>query len=269
MPLLYSNFLIRHEMTRKVAVQVTMLLAGRYKSLLGLLPMLLCGCALVGGDISPVVKEDANNAILRSKPLLEKSKLAARNKMMNTFLMNAKLAMMDNRLMKPHNDNAYDWYNQVLSIDSRQPEAHRGMREIGRRYLDLAEQAYEAGDRGRAELLLDRALSVSASAKDVQLVKSRYPKPKSLANEFLLSANGVSQRSTQVKEQLKALAERARQLPSRIVIIARNDNEGRWIYKQMRLSVQGYRLRGNIQIGREPKIVLIDMPNKVLEVSVM
>ena len=45
---------------------------------------------------------------------------------------------------------------------------------------------------------------------------------------------------------------------SRFVIVARNDAEGRWIYKSMQQAIEGYRLRGNIKMGKRPKVTLID-----------
>jgi hypothetical protein len=75
-----------------------------------------------------------------------------------------------------------------------------------------------------------------------------------------LSSDLLAARGDAIKSQLAAVAEEARQADSRLLIVARSDSEGRWMYRQMRESVVGYRLRGNIEIASQPKIVLIDMP---------
>ena len=193
-------------------------------------------------------------------PSLQREAEAKKQQQIKNYLFNAYQAMDAGRLMRPKSDNAYDWFNQVLWLDSSNALAHKGMREIGKTYLRLAEQAYEAEDRSRAELMLERALWVSATPADVKAMKARYPEPLAAENEFNLSKSDLSQKNQQLLHQLSILAEQAKAIPSRLLIVARSDKEGRWIYKQMRDSVDGYRLRGNIKVGRNPKIVLIDMP---------
>ena len=79
------------------------------------------------------------------------------------------------------------------------------------------------------------------------------------ANEFALDRLQLSTRDPALVKRLAEVAQQAKQLQSRLVIVARNDNEGRWGYQQMRQAVSGYRVRGNIKLGSVPHIVLIDM----------
>jgi len=70
---------------------------------------------------------------------------------------NAKLALDENRLMSPANDNAYTRYLKVLELDPSDVRARQGMREIARRYLTLAQSASRDGDVERARTFLERA----------------------------------------------------------------------------------------------------------------
>jgi hypothetical protein len=41
------------------------------------------------------------------------------------------------------------------------------------------------------------------------------------------------------------------------LIIARTDNEGRWIYQKMREVDPEFRVRGDIKLGSPPRVVLV------------
>jgi hypothetical protein len=187
-------------------------------------------------------------------------------RLVRMLLVRAQTALHADQLMTPANDNAYDWYQQVLSHDRDNAEAHWGMRRIGTRYAELAEQAYITGQRYKAETFLERGERVSLSPQEVRSIRQSYalkelPAKELPANEFLLDGRSLSARNDVMIEQLAKVAVLAQQQSSRLTIYARNDTEGRWIYKQMRIAVDGYRLRGNIQIGRTPRVVLIDIKN--------
>jgi hypothetical protein len=66
----------------------------------------------------------------------------------------------------------------------------------------------------------------------------------------------LSARNENIKNQLKALANRVQESKEFVLIYARNDAEGRWIYQQMRKASEDYRLRGNIKRHKKPRLVL-------------
>ncbi len=183
----------------------------------------------------------------------------SRRREINYLLLMAEQALSSDRLMQPASDNAYDWYQQVLALDSVNAAAHNGMRQITVRYVALAQQYYDQGLFQRAHQMLDGAGRVSASPSVVEALKQQYKLPPAKKNEFHLSVKALAARGELINDELIAITNRAVEAQSRLLIVARNDEEGRWIYRQMRSFTQDYRLRGNIQLGERPKIVLLDL----------
>ena len=184
---------------------------------------------------------------------------AREQRLIAMLLARAQRALHKDQLKSPATDNAFGWYQQVLLHDEDNAEAHWGMRRIGARYLELAEQAYNAGKRYKAELLLEEGESVSLSPQLARQMRMKYAMIDVPANEFLLDGRALAARNELIVQRLAEIALLARAESSRLSIYARNDAEGRWIYKQMRMAVDGFRLRGNILISRTPRVVLIDL----------
>lgn len=166
------------------------------------------------------------------------------------------------RLMQPAEDSAYFWYKQALKLDETSPDAHAGMQQITARYLVLAKQAFDRGLYKRAEQMLDGAERVSAMPSEIAALRQQYKPVRSAAaaNEFHLSVADLNVRNKRLLARLSDIARKAKDIQSRLLIIARNDSEGRWLYREMRAAVEGYRLRGNIALDNSPRIVLIDAP---------
>ncbi len=177
---------------------------------------------------------------------------------LRVLLANAEKALAADRLMVPVTDNAYSWYRDVLALDELNPEAHWGMKQITARYLQLAEQAFVSGRREEAERMLEGAEKISATPQQIAALRDRY-RQQSSDNEVYLPVAELAERGEKIQQRLTALAQQAKESQSRLLIVARNDSEGRWIYQQMRTAVDGYRLRGNIEVGRVPRIVFIDL----------
>lgn len=210
---------------------------------------LLTGCALKPtiavppeplAKVAPALPLDSHPQSLRIRELL--------------FIADAALGR--DQLMRPLEDNAYDWYQQVLAVDEGNPEAHRGMTRITERYLELAVQAFKRGRARLAEQMLSGAGRVAATPAQLEQIRLKYSELSSPERQVLLPTGELSARSDSMLGLLSQLANKARQEDYRLVIIARNDTEARWIYRQMQAAVSGYRLRGNIEIGPEPKIVM-------------
>jgi hypothetical protein len=223
------------------------------------LMLLCCLVACVEAPVVPAKPDPAQPlakpaAQQRVTPLSQKKTLQQR---LRVFLANAQQALADDRLRLPARDNAYDWYRQVLALDELNAEAHWGMRQISKRYMVLAEQALLTSNIDKAERMLQGALSVSATPEQAVSLRKRYQR-QSADNIVYLSPSSLSAKDDVISAELSSLAARAKQLNAHLLIVARNDAEARWIYQRMRAAVEGYRLRGNIEVGSVPRIVFID-----------
>lgn len=191
------------------------------------------------------------------------------DRIVNQLLDDAGTALLANMLMTPEHDNAFDRYKAVLTLQPDNREAQKGLREIfisyaimtrdaiARRRLIAANDYYE-----KARLADPDNPELAALDEEMVRLREQVQESRSLPvavadNEVLLNAGQLAARDESMTEQLQALAVSIREEDGSMLIVARSDEEGRWIYRQMALGVLGYRLRGDMQIGRQPKIVLL------------
>jgi len=212
-------------------------------SLLGLWLMLLLGCGVNPAKIAPPVSVPVAQTV-NLKPLLAK----------------AELALGQNRLMSPALNNARYWFAQVLALDPKNTQAQSGLQLIPLQYLQLARGAAAKGGAARARSLLARGLRLSPGHKQLlgfrqQLELKLAPRTTAKQAQWRIDATELKQRAPALVKLLSAWAQKAKQDDLLAIIYARNDSDGRWIYQQMRRALPGYRLRGDIRIGR-PKLVL-------------
>ena len=73
---------------------------------------------------------------------------------------------------------------------------------------------------------------------------------------YALDPEGLRSQSLEMMTRLGEIAQQIMRDEATFIINARSDEEGRWIYKIMRESVGGYRLRGNIDISGTPNILV-------------
>lgn len=180
------------------------------------------------------------------------------------LLARAEKALARDRLLSPASGNAYDYYASVLLLDPANKSASLGLQAIVLRYVGLARSAAQESHFKEANIYLDRALSIDPNNQKVQtLVQGLREDAAPLQVQTTIAENAVlldqrllTKRSTRVIEQLGLLAIQIKRDNSTLVIVARNDAEGRWIYQQMREAVPGYLLRGDIQIGTPARVEL-------------
>ncbi len=219
----------------------------------------LLACVARGPVSAPTQSPSAQAVDLGVDSVAQQARLEAqRAQVVESLLISARQALAADRLMHPLSDSAYSWYQQVLAIDELNAAAHKGMQQITARYLQLAQQAFTEGRVERAEQMLQGAEKIAATPAQTKALREKYQRQPAV-NETLLSRESLSARNDAMRATLVKLAKRAQAANSRLLIVARNDAEGRWIYQQMRSAVAGYRLRGNIDIGRVPRVVLIDL----------
>lgn len=166
-------------------------------------------------------------------------------------------ALDADRLLTPDDDNAFDFFARALAMDSDNGIAKEGIAAIVARYLALAREAIGNGSFDSAELMIERAKLVDATVADIALVQVE------LANEresgdlfFTFDRAAVSAQSNEVRDQLANIARRARECSAFFLITAPNDSTARWMFSVMRESVEGYRLRGNIELSAQTGVRL-------------
>lgn len=211
---------------------------------------------------SPTMEEAATQSTNTSKS-------AGLNAAIEELLAAADSALQINQLTTPAEDNAFDRYQAVLLLRPGNTRALEGLRQIGERYIALAQSATSEGDLGRARSLLERAREAKAESESVAALEAeiarrqreRPPAPvqPKVANdkEIILDPRALSRKDEGLQQQLKELARTISKTEESLVITVRNDAEGRWIYKLLNETVPEHRVRGDIRLGREPKIVLL------------
>ena len=182
----------------------------------------------------------------------------------------------EDHLTTPVNHNAYDRYQAVLLLDKSNQRAALGVRAIADRYLVLSRAQLAKGRFYQARKLLKQSIQVMGKTKataqlgvDIYRAEQRAraasqqallakPLPKNDAQQtiFELNPGYLSQKNQAVLNELSALGQRVQNTREYVLIYARNDAEGRWIYQQMRKASVGYRLRGNILRHSKPRVVL-------------
>jgi MSHA biogenesis protein MshN len=121
----------------------------------------------------------------------------------NDLLQQAERAMGMDRLTAPVEDNAYGYYQKILSIDENNFDAKEGLDKIASRYLIKAQEQVQLGNSQQAEALVQRARFVSArfvQAHEISIGETK--------NQVVAELNASSPKETQESQQLvKAPAE--------------------------------------------------------------
>lgn len=184
-----------------------------------------------------------------------------RARLLGDILYDAKMAYEDNRLMTPPGRSAYDHYIDVLQLDPGNAVALEGIQEIVLRYIELADVAMSQGQYDSAASLLSRGASLNPERPELAVARERLAVARETKLEsFPLDPRGISSQTPEMLTKLAGIAEYIRQQEATFQILARNDDEGRWIYMVMREAVGGYRLRGNIGIAGTPTILITPRP---------
>lgn len=175
-------------------------------------------------------------------------------------------ALGADQLLTPLSDNAHDRYRAVLIYEPNNSRALSGLQAIALRYLDLARSAAQRSAFSQAQGYLDLAASVDPGnplvkefREKVSGQQERLQSAAPLTKEGrVVQLNGelLRQRAESLIVELQGLARQVKDSGEFVLIVARTDAEGRWVYQQMRDGVSDYLLRGDIQLGAPPRIEL-------------
>lgn len=214
----------------------------------------LLGLLLVGAcvPITPAPVVSAQGAVERQEQVI------------NRLLNQAERALQADRLMSPAADNAYDRFQAVLLMRPDNSVARTGLQLIVMRYIALGRDALARQRMSDVAHYIARAEAVGLgrelveelkTQRDQQLaIQRRSAKQQTLMagdhSRLILTPRVLNDRGLPLQQQLQAVAERIGSSHESLLIVARNDGEGRWLYKQIKAKLVGYRLRGDIRIGK-------------------
>ena len=209
-----------------------------------------------------------------SKPVASAAKAkSAKERVIDELLASAQQAFRDDKLTTPSHDNSYDQFQSVLALDPENSSARAGVQAILISYAEWARNAIASGDYAGAQGYLNQAQlyfpanpllmelqQTIAKAKQQRKQQEQVvlaQEPPAERTEFSLPGLALSKKSPAVASYLARIAARVKESGESVMIYARSDAEGRWIYQQMNNATQGYRVRGDIRVASAPKIVLL------------
>ena len=166
-------------------------------------------------------------------------------------------ALDQDKLLTPVDDNAYSRFQRILAIDPSNEIALEGIEQILLRYIELSVEASRRGQFDDAESFLERAAFVDkdhSALNEAQVLLDSEINSEDLI--FNLDSEDFMNRTEEAVAQLEKIARQAREHNAFFLIIAPNDSLARWMYLQMRSAVEGFRLRGNIELANQISIRL-------------
>ncbi|SMF02250.1 hypothetical protein SAMN02745866_00182 [Alteromonadaceae bacterium Bs31] len=183
----------------------------------------------------------------------------------------AENAFRKGRLTAPAHENAYDLFHSVLLINPDNQTARSGLQAILIRFSELVRGAMASRNYGAANALLKQAQTFyPANAllldlqKEVRALQKQYhhavlkqPTDDLTLQEFDIPKDLLSSDKEQLLPFINSIAQRVKATDESVMIYARTDAEGRWIYQQMKKFVPGYRIRGDIRLAKTPRIAVM------------
>lgn len=195
-----------------------------------------------------------------------------KKRMENALLQQAQHAFSEGSFTTPAHNNAYDKFQSVLLINPHSEQARAGIQAILLKYSQLIRLAISEGRLATAKnylhaaeiyypanaLLMDLKQQIrEAEAAYTQVEDDPPIESQKKYEEVALAVSDLNRKSESLLQMLVGLARRVEETDEGILIFARTDREGRWIYKQMKDAVPGYRVRGDIRISKSPKIRIL------------
>ena len=180
----------------------------------------------------------------------------------NALLDAGLYAMDEDRLITPIDHSAYDYFRKVLMLVPDEPRALLGLERIVERYLELAERAIARGQWASARTMLARARIVKPEHSGIDLVESRLALFSVARRERVsIDATALAERSPALREELNRVGRRAKRPNVQVTITTRTDEDGRWVYQQLRDAPGDARVRAQIQLGSPPAVELLTLPD--------
>lgn len=228
--------------------------------------------------LTPTSEPEATPASSVQSPSLPPAEPASpppsqRRNVESRLLLQAQQAFRDARYTTPSHDNAYDKFQSVLMINPESTQARAGVQAILLNYAQLIRSALNEGRIQAARSYLTAAeiyypanpllMDLKSKIREEERAMARSslePAAESAGEQYEdipLTAQELNRRSEQMKQKLIAIAQRLQETEESVLIFARNDREGRWIYRQLKEATPGYRVRGDIRVSSTPKLRIL------------
>ncbi|MEX0943945.1 MAG: hypothetical protein WD002_15545 [Pseudomonadales bacterium] len=174
----------------------------------------------------------------------------------NRLLGEARSAFEANQLTTPLDNNAYFLYLQVLAIDEDHLDALQGLNDIVERYLEWAIESATFNRFRDATHYLNSARSIDEAHPNISAVENLIDDLRHASRErFPVPADELDARSNDLAGSLMTIGRTAVAKQAKVTIIARDDEEGRWIYQQMNAASET-RVRARVELGAPPEVRL-------------
>ncbi len=192
-----------------------------------------------------------------TQPVVTQPAIPIRDPRIQQLLEEAYFAFMESRLTTPIEDNAYYRYLQVLAIDPTNQDANTGISNIVEEYLDWALESLSSRTFRAATNYLNKARSVDETHPNISAVETRITEYRNASEEhYLLDPEIVKSKSAETQQALVAIAQRIQETTASVIISARSDAEGRWIYQQLNAHTDN-RIKARFERRSKPEIRLI------------
>jgi len=244
----------------------TLLPARFVKSPVSLRAISIIGLASVLGACQSTPQQEAPAPVVQQAPA--RLELTPQQKAINSLLSEADYCLSQNKLLNPIADNAHDRYRSVLLMDPENERAKVGLQTISLHLVELARTAARRGDVREAQTMIKYARGVDNNPvvqdaaetlrKQLGSISTQAAKPYTPGEgEVVLDAKLLQAKDSQIINQLVGVAQKAKQTDQFVLITARTDPEGRFIYQLLRNAVPGYLVRGDIKIGSPARVKLV------------
>ena len=176
------------------------------------------------------------------------------------FLDQAETAFREERLLGGPN-HAHALYRAVLKIEPDNPDALYGIERITEAFIERARDAIRRERWTVARLLLEQAAWANEDHPSLPSVNTQLRQLRDAERlQMDLSRNALRGRWPETGEALAEFGVHARKPNARVIIRAGSDVEGRWIYGRLNDAPGNRRIRGEIEIGYPPRVVIFLLP---------
>ncbi len=171
------------------------------------------------------------------------------------LLSSADAAMQQNRLTTPADDNAFDRYKLVLTLNPSNTLAIAGINRIVERYLAWALDHAERSNLKKARYFVLLAEGIDPGHPNIKPVGNKInDQEDKVVSVFQLDATSVRDQSVD-PTRFATIAARIQRHRAFITIRAPDDRSGRWLYQELNRQVD-FRIEARFEISSNPSVSL-------------